>query len=230
MKIVRTRRGARMVDGRDVLSEIRASPGPTHSLFDILAASIAGLARGPRFAMLGFAGGGVIAPLRALGFAHPVHAVDLSRQGEPLFRELCGAWAGDVRVSEADAADWLRRSPQPFDVVLEDLTVPAPGGAVKPYISIDELPPLVADHLTPVGVVIVNLLPYPGMSWSSLVERVAGPHSNVCVVECIDFENRLVVAGPGLPASARMVASALRRTLRDLGSRQATRISAHRNL
>jgi len=227
MKIVRTRRGARMVDGRDVLSEIRATPGPTHSLFDILAAGIAGLGRGPRCAVLGFAGGGVVAPLRALGFDHPLHAVDLSRAGEPLFRELCGKWAGDVRLSESDAADWLRRAPHRFDIVLEDLTVPAPGGAVKPYISIDELPPLVAERLSPVGVVIVNLLPYPGMSWPVLIARIAAPHAWACVVECRDFENRLVVAGPGLPATARGVASALRRALRDLDSRQATRITAH---
>ena len=61
MKIVRTRRGARIVDDDVVLSEILAKPGPTHSLFDLLAAAVATLAPGPRFAMLGFAGGGIVA-------------------------------------------------------------------------------------------------------------------------------------------------------------------------
>ena len=77
MKIERTRRGARIIDDDVVLSEILARPGPTHSLFDVLAAAVAAFAPGPRFAMLGFAGGGMIAPLRAMGCDIPVRAVDL---------------------------------------------------------------------------------------------------------------------------------------------------------
>jgi spermidine synthase len=228
MKVVRTRRGARIVDGRDVLSEIRSTPGATHSLFDILAASIAGLTRGPRFAMLGFAGGGVVAPLRALQFEHPIHAVDLSATAEPLFRRLCGAWAGDVQLSIEDAAEWLQRQSEPFDVVLEDLTMPAPGGAIKPAISLEVLPQLIAARLSPHGVAITNLLPQPKMSWPQLLSRIAAPHRHASWIECADFENRLVVAGPGAPASPREAAASIRMSLRRLQSRQMARIAAHR--
>jgi len=85
VKIERTRRGARIREGDVILSEILALPGPTHSLFDLLAAGIAALAPGPRVAMLGFAGGGVVAPLRAMGWNHPLCCVDLSGDAEPLW-------------------------------------------------------------------------------------------------------------------------------------------------
>jgi hypothetical protein len=57
VRIERTRRGARMIEGDVVLSEILARPGPTHSLFDLLAAAVTALSPGPRLAVLGFAGG-----------------------------------------------------------------------------------------------------------------------------------------------------------------------------
>ena len=66
MRIKRTRRGAQMLQGGAILSEILAEPAATHSVFDLLAALVHLLAPGPRVAMLGFAGGGMLAPLRAL--------------------------------------------------------------------------------------------------------------------------------------------------------------------
>lgn len=224
MKVVRTRRGARLVDGRDVLSDVLARPGPTHGLFDILAACIATLGRGDRFAMLGFAGGGVVAPLRALGFAHRIDAVDLSRAAEPLFRELSSDWAGDVRLAEMDAAAWLRASRRRFDVILEDLTVPGPGGAVKPEVSLEVLPRLMRSRLRPGGAAVVNTLPLPGMPYGDLLRQLGAPFPLVHVLDCDDYENRVLIAGQDLEPR-RVIAADLRAALLRLGSRQAARWS-----
>ena len=224
MKVVRTRRGARLVDQDVILSEIRSSPGPTHSLFDVLAACVAALAPGPRFALLGFAGGGMIAPLRAMGFPHPVEAVDLSRAGEPIFRELSDEWTGDVSLTQADAVQWLRRRRGRFDVIVEDLSVPGPAGTIKPYCSFDELPRLVRDRLRPGGVAITNVLPLPGTSWESLLTRVAFPHDRSVVVSLDEYENRFVLAGAELPSAAE-VSRRVRARLRAIKSYQAGLIS-----
>ena len=120
MKIERTKRGARIRDDDVVLSEMLAEPGATHSLFDVLAAAVAVLARGPRIAMLGFAGGGMVAPLRAMGCDHPLHCVDLSAEAEPIFRELSSVWAGDVVLDIEDAEAWLLKRRGKFDVIIED--------------------------------------------------------------------------------------------------------------
>lgn len=222
MKIVRTRRGARLVDGRDVLSEILSQPGPTHGLFDVLAACVASLAPGGRFAMLGFAGGGVVAPLRALGFEHRIDAVDLSRAAEPLFRELSSGWSGEVQLAEADAVSWLRATRRRYDAILDDLTVPGPGGAVKPEVSLEVLPGLMRSRLRPRGVVIVNTLPLPGTPWGDLLRKLGAPFAHAHVLFCDDYENRVLIAGEALPPR-RAITSGLRAALRLLGSRQETR-------
>jgi len=224
MKVVRTRRGARIVEDDVVLSELLAKPGATHALFDVLAACVAELAPGPRFAMLGFAGGGVVAPLRALGFAHPVAAVDLSRDGEALFRELSSDWAGEVQLTVEDAGRWLRRRRGRWDLILEDLSVPSPAGTVKPYVSFDQLPDLIRSRLAPGGIAITNLLPLPGTSWDSLVARIAHPHRNALVVIFEEYENRLILAGDQLPSAAQL-SRRLRRALASIGSGQCGRIS-----
>jgi spermidine synthase len=224
VRIVRTRRGARIVADDVVLSEILAEPGPTHTLFDVLAACVAALAPGPRFLMLGFAGGGMVAPLRAMGCEHPVEAVDLSREGEALFREVSGAWADPVRVHEGDAVEWLRRRSVAFDVILEDLSTESPAGTVKPYESFDALPELIRDRLAPGGVAITNLLPLPGTSWKALLTRVARPHRHSAVVFLDEYENRFVVAGEELP-EAKELSRRLRDALRRIGSDQFRQIS-----
>ncbi len=211
MRVVRTKQGARIVQEDVVLSEMLARPGPTHTLFDTLAAAIAALSPGPRVAMLGFAGGGVIAPLRAMGFAHPVDAVDLSRDGEPLFRELSSAWAGEVNLFHEDAEAWLRCPRAPYHSILEDLSTPSPLGVIKPYASIDTLPALIRARLAPEGVCIVNVLPLPGTSWDELLHRVASPYGRSFVVTVPDYENRVVVAGDALPDVGRRLREALLR-------------------
>ncbi|MHC4666969.1 MAG: hypothetical protein ACYTFD_01065 [Planctomycetota bacterium] len=224
MKVVRTRRGARIVEGDVVLSEILAQPGPTHTLFDVLAACVAALAPGPRFALLGFAGGGMIAPLRAMGFRHPVHAIDLNRAGERVFRELSRDWAGPVDLVRAEAGAWLRRGRRPFDIIVEDLSVPSPAGTVKPYASFDRLPGLIHDRLRPEsGVALTNLLPLPGTAWNALLTRVARPHPRAVVVILDEYENRFVLAGAALPTAAE-VSSRVRAALERIDSYQRRRI------
>ncbi|MHC4932448.1 MAG: polyamine aminopropyltransferase [Planctomycetota bacterium] len=224
MRVVRTRRGAKIVQDDVILSEILERPGPTHGLFDVLAGCVAALAPGPRFAMLGFAGGGMVAPLRAMGFAHEIDAVDLSREGETLFRELSRDWAGTVRVAKGDAVAWLRGQRERFDVIVEDLSTPSPAGVVKPYVSFALLPDLIRSRLRPGGIAITNLLPLPGTAWSALLARTALPHARSSVVGLEEYENRFVLAGDALP-TARAISKRLRAALRSIGSDQAERIA-----
>jgi hypothetical protein len=220
VRVVRTGRGARIVEGDVVLSEILARPGATDTLFDVLAACVAALAPGPRAAILGFAGGGMIAPLRAMGFAGPVEAVDLSRAGEPLFRELSDAWAGDVRLAQQDAVGWLRRRRAPWDVIVEDLSIHRDGETIKPYAALDPLPRLIAQRLGARGVAVLNVLPLPGTLWPSLLAQITAPYAAATVIELDEYDNRIAVAGPALPP-AREVARRVRGALRACGSNQA---------
>lgn len=225
-RIVRTRRGVRLVQGRDVLSELLSKPGATGGFFDALAACATAFApagRRSRLALLGFAAGGIVAPLRALGFAGPIEAVDLSRASEPLFRSLARKWSGTVRVTRAEASDWLRRRAQRFEIVIEDLTVPGPGVAVKPAVSLDVLPALVKRRLTPGGIVAVNALPVPGTTWPELLQKLARPHRMALLVQFDDYENRILLAGDSLPP-ARAASRRLRAALAGIGSRQADRV------
>ncbi len=223
MRIVRLRRRARIVDGRDILSEVLDHPGPTDTMFDVLAACIAALASGPRVVVLGFAGGGVVAPLRAMGFGTPLTAVDLSLRGERLFRELSGSWVGRVDVIRSDAASWLIRRRTRYDLILEDLSVPSTDEAVKPVISLDTLPELMQQRLRPRGIAVTNVLPVPGSPWRPVLEHLAAPFQRAHVVHLDDYVNRILLAG-ALPAAAA-VSRALREALARIGSLQAGRLS-----
>jgi spermidine synthase len=224
LRIVKTRRGLRLLEGDVILSELLRKPGPTHCLFDVLAACVHALAPGPRTALLGFAGGGVVAPLRAMGFAHAIEAVDLDPTGERFFRELSHPWAGDVRVARMDAALWLRER-APFDLIVEDLSVPGPLGTVKPPASFGELPRLVRARLMPGGVAVTNLLPEPDAPWSALITPVAAPYERAAVVHLDEYENRIVVAG-AIPDD---VSSRIRASLDSIGSVQARKIRVEEN-
>src|SRR6187402_1025733 len=107
MDIASTKHGLRLSQHGVVISELRTSPGPTHSVFDVLAALIAILAPVGRIGVLGFAGGGMMAPLRGLGVESTIDSVDLDRAGYDLFRRHCPAWAEQVNWREADAVAWL---------------------------------------------------------------------------------------------------------------------------
>jgi len=220
MRVVRTRRGARVEQGGLVLSEVLARPGPTHTLFDILAAAVSAFAPGPRCAILGFAAGGVVAPLRAMGYGHPLEAVDLSREGEALFRELSASWCGSVTLHEAEAATWLTGRRGRYDVILEDLSLPLGGEVTKPPVSLERLPGLMARRLAARGVAVVNVLPVPGWPWTRLLPHLARPFREALVVTPRDWENRVLVLGRDL-GPARAASARLRRTLGAIGSREA---------
>jgi len=223
VRIVRTRRGLRLLENDVILSELLAEPGPAHCLFDVLAACVAALAPGPRTALLGFAGGGIVAPLRAMGFPHAIEAVDLDPSGEALFRGLSGRWAGDVRVARMDAMEWLARESTPFDMIVEDLSVPRPEGTFKPAASFDGLPALVKAHLGPEGVAVTNVLREPGAPWDAHLAPVARPHACAAVIELDEYENRIVIGGAALPEMADL-SKRVRAALDAIGSVQARRI------
>lgn len=204
-----------------IVSEVLDHPGPTDTLFDVLAACIAALTPGPRVAMLGFAAGGVIAPLRAMGFGHPVRAVDLTLAGEPLFRSLSEPWCGQVDIEEADAVAWLQRRRSKFDLILEDLSAEVDGELTKPPVSLDVLPQRMADALVPTGLAVTNVLPVPGMAWRALLPQLAAPFPDARVIILDEWENRILVAGRAL-AGARRMGDELRRHLAAIGSAEAS--------
>ena len=228
MKIVRTSRSVRLVDGPDLVSHLRTKPGPTHGLFDLLAACIAGFAPGeerpPRAALRGFAAGGLVAPLRAMQWQHRLDAVDLSLDAAEYFHEVARDWGGDVRLTQADAAVWLRGRRTRWDVVVEDLTVRGRSCAIKPPVSVDVLPPLLAARLSVHGVAVTNVLPVPELSWDELLSRLAAPHVRAMVVTTDEYENRILLAGPGLTTAAAATAR-LRTMLRRIRSKQVDRFS-----
>ncbi len=208
-----------------MLSEVLGRPGPTHSVFDALAASIVVRAPGPRVALLGFAAGGILAPLRALGFAAPIEAVDLSLFGEPVFRDLSGDWAGSVRVTKGDALRWLASGRRQWDVVVDDLSIDTEQGVTKPEICLSRLPQRIHSRLATGGIAVTNLLPVPGRTWRSVVMGVAAPHAEAVVLSFDDYENRVVLAGDDLGGARRLMRD-VRQALDALGSRLARRISA----
>ena len=222
MRVIRTAYGARVVDGQSFLSKVRDVPGPTDEVFDVLAAAIAEAPGGPA-AVLGFAGGGMIAPLRAMGDHRPIDAVDLDITAEPLFRELCGAWCETVRVYRGDAAGWLARRRTRFAAIADDLSIEGRHGATKPRTSLDKLPATIAGRLRHDGWAVVNALPVQGVTWRGLIDRLAGEQHDVRVVHLRDHENRVVIAARRLPG-ARALSARLRARLSAIGSPQAGKI------
>ena len=145
-----------------------------------------------------------------------LQCVDLSLDGEKVFRQLSAKWAGEVRVDKNDAAHWLRRKRSSFDCILEDLSLPATAEreGVKPDISLHEMPKLMAKHLAPHGVVIVNMLPMPGMIWRELMQPFANTFRQVRVIHFEGYVNRVVLAGNRLTTAAdisRRIRAALHR-------------------
>lgn len=223
MRIITTRNGLRLSQHGVVISELRTTPGPTHSVFDVLAALVAELAPAGRVGVLGFAGGGMMAPLRGLGWERRIESVDLERTGHELFQRHCPAWAGGVRWAQGDAVDWLRRQRGRFALLLEDLSIPRDGDVIKPAVSWEVLPGLMLRRLRPGGVGLANLLRPTSGRWSPDLPRLAAGYATARVVEFDEFENRILVGGDELP-SARELGRSLRAALRQVRSRQAGRI------
>ncbi|MEC9055556.1 MAG: hypothetical protein VX633_09630, partial [Verrucomicrobiota bacterium] len=86
-----------------VLCELPRLPGPTHSVWDVLACAVKLFAPGSRMAMLGFAGGGMVGAMRAIGCEQEVAAVDLWTKGFDIFREVAADWSGAVQFHAEDA-------------------------------------------------------------------------------------------------------------------------------
>lgn len=223
MTITPTKHGLRLSQHGVVISELRSSPGPTHSVFDVLAALIAVLAPAGRLGVLGFAGGGMVAPLQALGVEAMIDSVDLDRAGYDLFCQHCPGWTRRVNWQQADALAWLRRQPAEFGLLLDDLSVPHNGDVVKPAISWQVLPALICRRLRPRGLAVFNLLPPPDGQWKPNLQRIAGLFKTARIVHFHEFENRILVAGDDLP-TARELGRRLRNALHPLCSRQAKRI------
>lgn len=228
MDIIKTKTGLRMSQHGTVISELRTTPGPTHSIADILASLITmlhppGLPAPGRIGLLGFAGGGTQAPLHALGFETPIHTVDLDRIGYDLFRWHCPQWAPRVKWKRADAVAWLRSQPADFRLLIEDLSIPADGDVFKPDITWTVLPPLIRDRLAPRGIAVFNLLPPPGRIWLAEVHRIARLFGHAHLISFDDFTNRILIAGPAIPP-IRQLGKMLRATLHSIHSEQADRL------
>ena len=223
MEVIPTRHGFRLRQHGAVLSEVRTTAGPTHSVFDLLAATIVQAPARARIGLLGFAGGGLVAPLMALDPSRRLEAVDLDPHSHLLFRRHCPAWADRVDWCEAEAASWLRGERRGFDLLVEDLSVAAGGDVHKPEASWTALPGLIRRRLRPGGTAVFNLLPPVDRSWAEAVDGVAAGFGGAVLVRMEDFQNRILLAGDALP-DARTLGTALRTALRRIGSRQAGRI------
>ena len=224
MTIRRTRHGLRLSQHGVVISELRTSPGPTHSVFDVLAALIDSFPTRQRTGVLGFAGGGMMAPLRGLGWDGTFDTVDLDEASYALFLENCPAWTESVRWHHADALDWLHRQRARFGLLLEDLSIPRDGDVTKPDICWNELPGLIRDRLAPGGVALFNLLTPNSGRWKPELPRLASHFAMVRVIHFDEYDNRILVAGEILP-SARELSARLAARLKKLRSRQFRRIS-----
>ena len=223
MDITPTKHGLRLSQHGVVISELRTAPGPTDSVFDVLAALIAVLAPAGRVGVLGFAGGGMMAPLRGLGVEAVMDSVDLDRAGYDLFCQHCPEWAHRVNWQQADAVEWLRGQRTKFALLMDDLSVPRDGDVFKPDISWTVVPELIRGRLRPRGFAVFNLMLSPGDTWSKVLPKITRHFGAARIVHLDEFENRLLIAGAELP-TARVLGSSLRRELRRLRSRQATRI------
>jgi len=176
--------------------------------------------------VLGFAGGGIVAPLRAMQCDAALHCVDLSLEGEKIFRQLSADWAGEVHVDQKDAAHWLRRKRTAFDCILEDLSLPATAEreGVKPDISLQVMPQLMADRLAPRAVVIINMLPMPGMTWNDLTVPFARCFRQICIIHFEGYVNHVIVAGNQLP-TASTISRRIRAELHRIESAMAFELS-----
>lgn len=226
-RTIRTRRGWRLVQHGTVLSEILFRPGPTHSVFDFLAATARLQSTPRRIAILGFAGGSVLAALRALRVDAEVHGVDLDPRGHQLLAQATPEWLGNLQWHHDDAVRWLRRSRQRFDLIIEDLSVPIADEVEKPQSSWDILPPLIARKLTANGLAVFNLLRPANHTWTHGFAVVTAPFAHAARLDLRDYHNRIVIAS-NRPIAAGTLSRTLRRALAELGSSQAERFRAAR--
>lgn len=205
-----------------VLSEVLLEPGPTDSVFDLLAAACKLHPAPLQIALLGFAGGSVLAALRALGLRAHVHGIDLDRRGYDRLRQGRPRWLEPLSWRKADAIRWLARTRRSFDVIVEDLSVPCGGDVEKPDSTWEILPRLMARRLAPGGLAVFNLLRPPGMGWSRGIADIQKPFAHAVRADLLDYHNRVLIASQH-PFQPGRSGELLRLAMRDLGSTQASR-------
>jgi len=174
--------------------------------------------------MLGFAGGGVLAPLRGMDGQQSVDAVDLDDSGWKVFQDFCSAWAGDVRFECTEACAWLRGTASRYETIIEDLSVVMDSDVFKPAVTWSELPALIERKLVPGGITIHNLLRPIEFSWQTGMGQVLRECRNARVIEFRDYENRILISGDELP-TARKLGFEVRGNLRKIRSRLASQIT-----
>lgn len=219
-----TQRGIRLVQHNVVLSEVLREPGPTHSAADLLAAIARTLAPQSTIALLGFAAGGMIAPLRAMGGQQEIRAVDINGASFGVFERLCRQWSGRVEIELAEAQAWLRGRNTRYDMIIEDLSVPAQGDVFKPEATWSTLPGLIRSRLNENGIGVFNLLRPQNANWATGLARVTEPFESARVVLFDLYENRIVIAARNLPP-VRQLSLELRHHLRFIRSKLARTIS-----
>lgn len=214
-----------MVQGDTIITQYPKEPGATALPFLTIAGCISSLAQGPRVLMLGI-GGGVVAPLRAMGHTHEITGVDDSPAAIARFRAVSKPWAGSITCCEHDALAWLRTSRRRFDVIVDDLSVQGAQEVEKPGISLAPLPRWISQRLTTVGLAIVNLLPTTGFTWTVMRGRVVSPFRYSAEIRFREYENRLIVAGSTLPR-ARVLSRVLRHQIRSLAPLATSDLTVH---
>ena len=222
-----TKRGVRILQHGTVLSEVLKKPGATHSVVDVMAAGIRILSPCPEVALLGFSGGGLIGPLRAMRGSHRITALDMDKSGFAVFEKYCRKWAGIVNLHHAEAAHWLRRTKRRYDHIVVDLSISLDGEVQTPNLVWNDLPRLVFERLTPHGTGTFNLLRPVNLSWAEGLARVTKLFPSARIVSLDDFENRVVFVGK-LIGTTLGFSHRMRSLLKEIGSKQANRISVRR--
>jgi hypothetical protein len=200
VEIIETDDGFELRDGNTLISKLVRGPGPTNTLVDVLAAAIATVAAGGSVVVLGFAAGGVVAPLRALGYGGRIVGVDIDRRGAEIFASVAREWCGEFEFFPADAVEWLEGTREAPRVIVDDLSTIGPGNIVKPWESLVAVPHLARRTLAAGGVFISNVLPSDGMPLVALEGNIAQPFREAQSIRSTAYENTLLLGGDALPA------------------------------
>ena len=113
---------------------------------------------------------------------------------------------------------------KPFDVLLEDLSVPRDDDVFKPDVSIDTLPQLIRRKLKPGGIAVFNLLPADNRTWSEMIRKVSEPFRCGVKITFESFYNQILVLSGRPFSSTREVSRRIRGSLAEIQSAMSTDI------
>lgn len=201
-----TRRGARELRIRGTFASYW-KPGrvATGSVWDALAAPILALppARRRSLLLLGMGGGSAARLARALAPRARVVGVEIDPEVVRLARRWFDLDALGLEVAVADARSYLARSRRRFDVILEDVFVGGSRDVHKP----DWLPEpgleLAFRRLAPGGILASNALDEAPEVARALARRFP----RVLAIGIEDYDNRVLVGGPGVLSARRLRAA-----------------------